>query len=110
MKPEERHKHLAAQLKECAQALLDGKLIVGVISNKEKFEKLKSNPKYDKIYLKHLQYGKDAEGFSFDLVIKIQNPGMIDEGASEAVRKKGKMIYNQYALFELYKELRNANN
>jgi len=102
---EERHRFLAAQLKERAQCLLDGKICVGVISNKEKFDKLKSNPLYEKFHLKHLQSNKDTWGFRFDLVIKINNPGMIDEGASDAVREMGLMIWNQAALYEWAKEL-----
>ena len=104
-KVEERHRFLAAQLKERAQCLLDGKICVGVISNKEKFDKLKANPLYGKFYLKHLQSKRDTLCFGFDLVIKIKNPGMIDEGASDAVREMGLMIWNQAALYEWAKKL-----
>ena len=104
-KVEERHRFLAAQLKERAQCLLAGKICVGVISNTEKFEKLKGNPLYSKFHLKHLQYKRDTICFRFDLVIKIKNPGMIDEGASDAVREMGLMIWNQAALYEWAKEL-----
>jgi hypothetical protein len=77
---------------------------VGIISNQQGFEKLKQNPLYQKFNLKHLQKAKDVIG-RFDLVIKIKNPGMVDEGATEAVRAMGLMIWNKAALYEWAKEL-----
>lgn len=77
---------------------------VGVISNKHGFLKLKENPLYDKFNLVHLQSKNDVVG-DFELVIKIHNPGMIDDGASEAVRSKRMMIYNKAALYEWAKEM-----
>lgn len=80
------------------------KIQVGVISNQHGFDKLKENPLYSKFNLKHLQRVEDVVG-EFDLVIKINNPGMVDEGASEAVRAIGLMIWNKAALYEWAKEL-----
>jgi len=80
------------------------KIKVGVISNIEGFKKLKSSPLYRKFHLCHLQRIEDVAG-EFDLVIKINNPGMIDEGASDAVREMGLMIWNKAALYEWAKEL-----
>lgn len=80
------------------------KIQVGVISNQHGFDKLKENPLYSKFNLKHLQNAKDVTG-GFDLVIRINNPGMIDEGATEAVRANGLMIWNKAALYEWAKEL-----
>ncbi len=80
------------------------KIQVGVISNQHGFDKLKGNPLYSKFNLKHLQKAKDVTG-RFDLVIKINNPGMVDEGATEAVRMRGLMIWNKAALYEWAKEL-----
>jgi hypothetical protein len=51
-----------------------------------------------------LQKAQDVTG-RFDLVIKMNNPGMVDEGASEAVRAIGLMIWNKAALYEWAKEL-----
>jgi hypothetical protein len=79
---------------------------VGIISNQQGFEKLKQNPLYQKFNLKHLQKAQDVVG-GFDLVIRINNPGMIDEGATEAVRAMGLMIWNKAALYEWAKELQN---
>ena len=81
-----------------------GKIQVGVISNQQGFEKLKENPLYQRFNLKHLQRIEDVVG-EFDIVIKINNPGMIDEGATEAVRALGLMIWNKATLYEWAKEL-----
>ncbi len=80
------------------------KIQVGVISNQQGFEKLKENSLYSRFNLKHLQKAQDVIG-NFDLVIKINNPGMVDEGATEAVRALGLMIWNKAALYEWAKEL-----
>lgn len=77
---------------------------VGVISNQHGFDKLKESTLYKKFNLKHLQNAQDVVG-GFDLVIKINNPGMVDEGATEAVRAMGLMIWNKAALYEWAKEL-----
>ena len=97
-------KEMAAFFKEYAQSLLDNKIQVGVISNVEGFEKLKLDPLYSKFFLRHFQTKQDVFG-SIDLVIRINNPGMIDEGATEAVRMGGLMIWNKAALYEWAKEL-----
>ena len=80
------------------------KIEVGVISSIQGFEKLKQNPLYRKFNLRHLQKNEDVAG-EFHLVIKINNPGMIDEGVSEVVRAIGLMIWNKAALYEWAKEL-----
>lgn len=80
------------------------KIQVGVISNQQGFEKLKENSLCRIFNFKHLQRVEDVVG-GFDLVIKINNPGMIDEGATEAVRALGLMIYNKATLYEWAKEL-----
>ena len=97
-------KEMALFFKEYAQSLLDDKIQVGVISNVDGFEKLKSNPLYSKFFLRHFQTKQDVSGH-IDLVIKINNLGMIDEGATEAVRARGLMIWNKAALYEWAKEM-----
>ena len=90
---------------ESMKAINSGKIPVAVISNKQGFEKLKSNPLYERFYLKHCQTRLDAVGFLCELVVKINNPGMVDDGASEVLKKEGNYIWNKAALYELAKEI-----
>jgi len=90
---------------ESMKAINSGKIPVAVISNKQGFEKLKSNPLYERFYLKHCQTRFDAAGFFCELVVKINNPGMVDDGASEVLKKEGNYIWNKAALYEWAKEI-----
>jgi hypothetical protein len=90
---------------ESMKAINSGKIPVAVISNKQGFEKLKSNPLYERFYLKHCQTKLDAVGFLCELVVKTNNPGMIDDGASKVLKEQGNYIWNKAALYEWAKEI-----